>query len=137
MEEPTVDTWVPAAMRGEPEALDALIRHFRPAVYLYCRAHMPDDHTADDVTQEVMMAVVRALPRHRIGEHAITAYVFGIATKQVAMAHRTAYRRREVLTSDPPDHVAIDNNPDRIAERRETQLELRTLLGALTRQQRE
>ena len=58
-----------AAVRGEPAAIDTLIRHFRPVVYRYCRTKLPDPQTAEDVTQEVMFAMVQALPTHRPDEH--------------------------------------------------------------------
>ena len=126
-----------AAVRGEPAAIDTLIRHFRPVVYRYCRTKLPDPQTAEDVTQEVMLAMVQALPTHRIDEHSIAAFVFGIAANKVAMTHRSAYRRREDLFDSPIEHPDQSPGPPDVAERRDTVARLLRLLDDLPPQSRE
>ncbi len=119
------------AMAGDPAALDSLIRHFRPAVYRYCRARLPDPGTADDVTQEVMLAMIQALPTHQSETHSIEAFVFGIANNKVAMTHRSAYRRREDLFDAPTDRPDPTPGPEELTEGRDTLDRLVRLLDDL------
>ena len=120
-----------AAKAGDRAALDSLIRHFRPAVYRYCRTRLPDPQTAEDVTQEVMLAMVQALPTHQSDSHSVEAFVFGIANNKVAMAHRSAYRRREDLVDSPADRPDPTPGPDDQAEAQDTLARLVRLLDDL------
>jgi RNA polymerase sigma-70 factor (ECF subfamily) len=131
MSDATAEEWLPEARHGKPAALDALVRHFRPAVYRYCRTRLADRETAEDVTQEVMIAMIDAIQQRRATGHSLRAYVFGIATNKIAMAHRTAYRRREILTDEPPERQAGTPGPAQLAEDRETVGEINALLGEL------
>lgn len=116
MSDPTVSDLLSGARRGDPAALEALIRSFRPAIYRYCRSRLPDHEAAEDVTQEVTMAMVEALPRHRSDEHSVGAFVFGIASNKVAMWHRATYRRPEVATDTTPESVDPTPGPAEVAE---------------------
>jgi len=122
---------------GTPGDLDEIVRRFRPSVYRYCRAHLPDRETAEDVTQEVMMAVVRGLPALRGGDSRLRAYVFGIATRQVALSYRSAYRRRETPFDEVPDGAEPAAGPEALAELGETRSELVELLARLSDLQRQ
>lgn len=137
MNEPIEGRWLPGAARGEPDAVEALVRHLLPAVYRYTRARLPDRSTAEDVTQEVGLALVRALRRRQVTTENVRAYVFGIATNRVAMYYRTAGRRRELLTDDVPDHEARTPGPEQVATSRETQEQMATILAGLTPAQRD
>ena len=131
MSDARAEEWLPEAWHGEPAALDALVRRMRPAVYRYCRTRLPDRETAEDVTQEVMIAMIDALQRRRATGHSLRAYVFGIATNKIAMAHRTAYRRPEILTDEPPERPTLTAGPDELAEGSETLGEINALLREL------
>jgi RNA polymerase sigma-70 factor, ECF subfamily len=116
MSDPTVTRWLPGARNGEPDALNEVIRAFRPAIYRYCRSRLPDHETADDVTQEVTMAMIEALPRHRADDHTVGAFVFGIAANKVAMWHRASYRRPETPIAETPERLDLAAGPAEIAE---------------------
>ena len=119
MSDPSVNRWLPGASSGDADALNEVIRHYRPAIYRYCRARLPHHEAAEDVTQEVTIAMVEALPRHRAAEHELGAFVFGIASNKVAMWHRSSYRRPEApierrkkkpkFAIDTPMNPAITN----------------------------
>src|SRR5215469_12024580 len=57
------------AVHGQPAAIESLLEHIRPMVVRYCRARLGritgHYHVADDVAQEVCIAVLSALPRYR------------------------------------------------------------------------
>ena len=94
------------ATRGQPAAIEALLEHIRPMVVRYCRARLGQIsghyHVADDVAQEVCIAVVSALPRYRDMGRPFASFVFGIASHKVADAMRNA-ARLAIPTEDLPD----------------------------------
>src|SRR5260370_15400016 len=94
------------AVRGHPAAIESLLKHIRPMVVRYCRARLGritgHYHVADDVAQEVCIAVLSALPRYRDMGRPFASFVFGIASHKVADAVRSA-SRLAVPTEDLPD----------------------------------
>jgi len=94
------------AARGEPDAIEALLEQIRPMVVRYCRARLGQItghyHIADDVAQEVLIAVLSALPRYRDMGRPFASFVFGIASHKVADAMRNA-ARLAIPTEDLPD----------------------------------
>ena len=94
------------ATRGQPAAIEALLEQIRPMVVRYCRARLGQIsghyHVADDVAQEVCIAVVSALPRYRDMGRPFASFVFGIASHKVADAMRNA-ARLAIPTEDLPD----------------------------------
>ncbi|MGH4025455.1 MAG: sigma factor, partial [Pseudonocardiaceae bacterium] len=77
------DGLVGAAVRGDPAAVQDLLRWITPLVVRYCRARVGrGDRTfasADDVAQEVCLAVLTALPSYRDQGRPFLAFVYGIA----------------------------------------------------------
>jgi RNA polymerase sigma-70 factor, ECF subfamily len=94
------------AIGGHPVAIDALIRQIRPMVLRYCRARLGHIsghyHVADDVAQEVCLAILSALPRYQDLGRPFASFVFGIAAHKVADAKRSA-ARTAVPVEDLPD----------------------------------
>ena len=94
------------AVRGHPGAIDALLERTRPMVVRYCRARLGritgHYYVADDVAQEVCLAVLAALPRYRDMGRPFASFVFGIASHKVADAARNA-SRLAVPFEDLPD----------------------------------
>ena len=94
------------AARGQPAAVEALLEQIRPMVVRYCRARLGHYHIADDVAQEVCIAVLSALPRYRDMGRPFASFVFGIASHKVADAMRNAARLAiptEALPDGPDD----------------------------------
>ena len=81
-------------------------------VHRYCRARLgrlpAGQHAADDVAQEVCIAVLSALPRYEDRGRPFEAFVFGIAAHKVADAQRQAMRA-PVPTDQLPD--TVDDRP--------------------------
>ena len=100
------------AASGQPAAIEALLEQIRPMVVRYCRARLGQIsghyHIADDVAQEVCIAVLSALPRYRDIGRPFASFVFGIASHKVADAMRNA-ARLAIPTEDLPD--GPDNRP--------------------------
>jgi RNA polymerase sigma-70 factor (ECF subfamily) len=99
------------AVGGDPDATAALLGDLRPGIVRYCRAHLGrvggGYTTADDLAQEVCLAVLRALPRFRDEGRPFTALVYRIAAHKVTDAQRAAVRH---LAVDPVEHLV--NQPD-------------------------
>jgi len=95
---------VDRAVRGDPDATAALLTLVRPGVVRYCRAHLGRVGgrytTADDVSQEVCLAVLRSLPRYRDQGRPSAAFVYGIAAHKIADAQRAAVRHLAVTPVD-------------------------------------
>src|SRR2546423_4441208 len=95
---------VDRAVRGDPDATAALLTLVRPGVVRYCRAHLGRVGgrytTADDVSQEVCLAVLRSLPRYRDQGRQFAAFVYGIAAHKIADAQRAAVRHLAVTPVD-------------------------------------
>jgi RNA polymerase sigma-70 factor, ECF subfamily len=94
------------AVRGQPAAIDTLLRQIRPMVVRYCRSRLGHIsghyYAADDVAQEVCIAVLSALPRYQDMGRPFASFVFGIASHKVADAMRSA-ARLAIPTEDLPD----------------------------------
>jgi RNA polymerase sigma-70 factor, ECF subfamily len=128
------------AIRGQPAAIDGLLRQIRPMVVRYCRARMVHIsghyHAADDVAQEVCLAVISALPRYRDLGRPFSSFVFGIASHKVADAVRSA-ARTAIPTEDLPDAPDDKPGPEETAVAGIEAERARALLARLPTHQRE
>jgi RNA polymerase sigma-70 factor (ECF subfamily) len=106
------------AVSGRPEAIESLLEQVRPMVVRYCRARLRriagHHHVADDVAQEVCIAVLAALPRYRDMGRPFASFVYGIASHKVADAVRSA-TRSAVPTEDLPDGPDDGPGPEDMA----------------------
>ncbi len=128
------------AVRGQPAAIESLLREIRPMVVRYCRARLGQVsghyQVADDVAQEVCIAVLTALPRYKDMGRPFASFVFGIAAHKLADARRTA-ARLAIPTEDLPDGPDDGPGPeDRVVADLEAQ-RTRALLARLPAHQRE
>src|ERR687896_500669 len=114
------DELVARAMTGDHQAVGTLITLIRPMVVRYCRARLGrvdrSSVSADDVAQEVCLAVLTALPGYRIQGRPFLAFVYGIASHKVIDAHRAATRNRSEPVADVPDAVEAADGPEKQRE---------------------
>ena len=93
------------------------MEHIRPMIVRYCRARLGRAaghyHIADDVAQEVCIAVLSALPRYQDMGRPFASFVFGIASHKMADAVRSA-ARLAVPTEDLPDGPDEQPGPEEI-----------------------
>jgi len=122
------------AARGQPAAIESLLEHIRPMIVRYCRARLGrvagHYHVADDVAQEVCIAVLSALPRYRDMGRPFASFVFGIAAHKVADAMRSA-ARLAVPTEDLPDGPDEQPGPEETVVAYLEAERARALLGRL------
>ncbi|MET9269787.1 sigma-70 family RNA polymerase sigma factor [Kribbella sp. NPDC003557] len=122
--------WVAVVVRaqvGEREAVAELVRGWHEAVWGYVRHMLGRDDLADDVSQEVWLAVVRGLPRLKEPER-FAAWLFTIARRSVVNHLRQRY-------ADQP-RVDVDEEPDP-ADQVVDRVDVRRLLGGVPVMERE
>lgn len=85
---------------GEREAFAELVRAWHVPVWTYVR-RMLDAERADDVTQEVWLAVFRGLPRLKEPAR-FTPWLFTIARRAVTDRLREEYGRAETPSEEEP-----------------------------------
>ncbi|MFI6101562.1 sigma-70 family RNA polymerase sigma factor [Lentzea sp. NPDC051213] len=135
------DETLTGALAGERQAIARLLASIRPSIVRYCRARVGHGErsyaSADDVAQEVCLAVLRALPSYRDQGRPFLAFVYGIAAHKVADAHRMAQRNRAEPVSELPESVDVSAGPEQRAMQVELSQEMATLLRVLPEKQRE
>ena len=128
------------AVDGDRGAVEALIEQVRPMIVRYCRTRLGrvsgQYHIADDVAQEVCIAVLHALPRYRKEGRPFASFVYGIASHKVADAMRLALRAA-VPTEDLPDGPDEHPGPEETVVRNHEAQRARALLSRLPDNQRE
>ncbi len=112
-----LDPLVTAAVNGDRESTGRLLRVLTPLVQQYCRTRVGRQErtfgSADDVAQEVCLAVLKALPSYRDQGRPFLAFVYGIAARKVADALRSSARNRLDPTAEAPDTAAVGGDPRR------------------------
>jgi RNA polymerase sigma-70 factor (ECF subfamily) len=131
-----------SAVRNEPEAVAELLSRIRPMVLRYCRARLGRTGggaytTADDVAQEVCIAVLNALPRYRDVGRPFSAFVFGIAAHKVTDAHRGASRDLSHPVEVLPEIEDAERGPESHALAADTARQVYGLLETLPPTHRE
>ncbi len=140
-EEPSLEDEVHRAVAGDRLAIAWLLASVRPLVVRYCRARVGRQErsfaSADDVAQEVCLAVLTALPTYKDHGRPFLAFVYGIAAHKVADAHRAALRNRAEPVPDVPDAPTDEDGPEQTALRAELSRHMASLLKILPDKQQE
>ncbi|MDN5929645.1 MAG: RNA polymerase sigma factor ShbA [Pseudonocardia sp.] len=135
------ESLVAAAVAGDGRARDRLLAEIHPFVLRYCRGRLGRQESvtgsADDVAQEVCLAVVSALPTYRVKGLSFRAFVYGIAAHKVTDAFRAIGRNRTEPVPELPDTPTPGDGPENRLLSCELNQQLAELLGILTPRQRE
>ncbi|MGH3777030.1 MAG: sigma-70 family RNA polymerase sigma factor [Pseudonocardiaceae bacterium] len=136
-----LDVLVGSAAVGDRGAIEGVFRWIRPLVLRYCRARVGSQEktfaSADDVAQEVCLAVLTALPSYRDQGRPFLAFVYGIAAHKVADAHRSAARNRAEPIPEVPDSPELGDAPEQRTMQGELAGRMYRLLDMLPEKQRE
>lgn len=132
---------VAAAVKGDRTAAARVLELVRPGVVRYCRSRVGGAERAnlsvDDVTQEVLIAVLSALPGYRDQGRPFMAFVYGIAAHKVADAHRGAARNKSDPVEYLPEVLSTDTGPEDYLLDGEVTRAMTQLLATLPEKQRE
>jgi RNA polymerase sigma-70 factor, ECF subfamily len=141
VERSLIDSLVEAAVAGDVAARDRLLAELYPLVLRYCRGRMRYRDlaiaSADDVAQEVCLAVVAALPSYAITGRSFRAFVYGIAAHKVTDAFRAIGRDRTDPVAELSDGSVLQDGPEQRLLTEELREQLGRLLQLLTPRQRE
>ena len=129
------------ARGGDPVAVEKLLARLRPGLVRYCRARLGrvdgSYGSADDVAQEVCIAVVKALPRYVDTGAPFVAFAHGIANHKVTDAQRARFRDRSDATADLPERPDPTAGPEDVVLAAERARTARALLDRLPPPHRE
>jgi RNA polymerase sigma-70 factor (ECF subfamily) len=136
-----LEQYVAAAVAGDTRARDELLSEIRPLVLRYCRGRLGRQETvigsAEDVAQDVCLAVVNALPTYTVKGLSFRAFVYGIAAHKVTDAFRAIGRNRSEPVAEVPDMAISHDGPEHRILAVELNHRLGGLLNTLTERQRE
>ena len=85
------------AAQAHPSAFDPLYQRYLARVYNYVRARLEADEDAADLTQQIFLQALNALPTYQPRGAPFVAWLFQIAHHAVIDAHR---RRKSVVSWD-------------------------------------
>jgi RNA polymerase sigma-70 factor (ECF subfamily) len=136
-----IDALVAGAVGGDGRARDELLARIHPLVLKYCRARLGRQESlmgsADDVAQDICVAVVGALPTYQLKGLSFRAFVYGIAAHKVTDAFRAIGRNRAEPVAELPDGPVTTDGPEHRLLAAERSARLGALLAHLTPRQRE
>lgn len=125
---------VPQAASGDARAVQEIMRIIYPPVLRYARARISGGRTptAEDVAQEICLAVSTSLASYRDYGKPFMAFVYGIAFNKVADAHRALGRDRLTPTEEVPDSADEHFTPEESAIVTDQSNAVRRLLDTLS-----
>ncbi len=109
---------VTAILSGSGEHFDLLYTAYFPRVYRFALKRLRDHGEAEDVTQEVFMTVMNALPSFQ-GNSSLLVWIFGITRNTVNRRFRRHRPRMESIDgTDAVDVSASESPADEAADAR-------------------
>ncbi|CCH23796.1 sigma-70 family RNA polymerase sigma factor [Corynebacterium glutamicum] len=119
---------VPQATAGDRRALQRIMEIIHPIVLRYARARIGGGRqpTAEDVAQEICLAVATSIRNFVDQGRPFMAFVYGIASNKVADAHRAMSRDKSTPiekvpetspdTFTPEDFALVSDGSNRVRE---------------------
>lgn len=130
------------ARASDADAWRALYERYLPLVWRRAQALVGDSHAAEDVTSEVMLALLRNLARLEGEAECIAAWLATVVRRQAADHHRRAYRARTKLANLAAESTAAERTasesqaPAAPLEAEETRREVLRVLDGMPERQR-
>jgi len=125
------------AARADPCAFGPLYERYRDRVYAYVHTRLASAEDAADLTQQVFMRALEALPQYQPRRGPFAAWLFGIARHMVT---DTLRRRHGVVTLDflpAALQPRMEDDMEATLQRRDALEHLRTFFAALQPDKRE
>jgi RNA polymerase sigma-70 factor (ECF subfamily) len=112
------------ALAGDAPSLETLAGVVRVRVYSYLRRVTLDEHKADDLTQDTLVAVLKSMGGFKQIDR-FWPWVFTIATNSVRQLYRSQAVRRAIQMSSLDDaHVQLESRTDEEGSRDSSRREL-------------
>ena len=116
------------AAKRDPAAFATLYQRYFARVYRYLRIRLRSEEDAADLTQQVFLKALDALPRYQSRRAPFAAWLFTIARRTLA----DRFRRRPVtLPLEAAGDLLADHEMEAAVLRRESIEQLTALLGSL------
>jgi RNA polymerase sigma-70 factor (ECF subfamily) len=122
------------ARRLDQDALAEIHDTYYPSIYRYVAYRVGDPHTAEDLTSEVFVRLLKALRDRHAPQNSLQGWLYGVASNVV-----NDYRRRHYRAAATPldDSLASQNGlPAEIVEASLTREALLAAMNELTEEQR-
>jgi RNA polymerase sigma-70 factor (ECF subfamily) len=103
----TDSTILDAARRGDPDALDTLLRQYQPRIYRFGMRMCGDEEDAKDVLQETLFAAARSLHGFR-GSSSLSTWLYSIA-------RGFCIKKRRRSKFEPEEEVSLDSESPALA----------------------
>ena len=132
--EPSDPELVERARGGEREAFGFLYRRHQAYVYRFARAMTGSAALAEDIVQEVFLALMRDLDRYDASRAGLRTYLFGIARNLARYKTRSL---RRLISLDQVEEAVGREDPAAALSSNEETRHLRRCLGALPARYRE
>jgi RNA polymerase sigma-70 factor, ECF subfamily len=136
--EPNDAELVRRALAGERDAFEAIYRQHQAIVYRFARSMTGSSAMAEDVTQEVFVALMRDLARYEPQRAVLSTYLYGVA-RNVTRARLRRERRFVTLDelSENGSGPAVPDDPSTILARSQDLIRLRKAIVDLPSRYRE
>ncbi len=117
------------AQKGEAEAVSLLYEAHQPAIFRYVWIRLRERQAAEDLTGEVFLRMLEALPRYRSSTTPFRAWLYRIARNLVIdWSRRTGQVRLAAPEEAPADSDPADDPEHKV----EARLSVEALQAALT-----
>jgi RNA polymerase sigma-70 factor, ECF subfamily len=118
------------AAAGDAEEFLALYRQHSPPIYRFARLMSGSEQVAQDVTQEVFVAVIEDLARFDPSRGSLRSYLYGLA-RNLVLRQRRAESRLVGLQdrASPCEPVASDNPLTELTRREAVEMTRRAVLS--------
>jgi RNA polymerase sigma-70 factor, ECF subfamily len=134
--EPTDYELLRRAADGERQAFELVYQRYQQVVYRFARAMTGRPDAAEDVTQEVFIALIKELPRYDPARAGFTTYLYGIARNLSRDRWRRARKRLALEATGLARHSTSDD-PFELIERAQTATQVHRALRGLPLRYRE
>lgn len=122
------------AAKHDPSAFATLYQRYFARVYRYLRIRLQSEEDAADLTQQVFLKALDALPRYQTRSTPVGAWLFTIARN----ARIDRFRRQQAtLPLEAASDVLAEHETETIVLRRETYEQLSALLSTLNAEARD
>jgi RNA polymerase sigma-70 factor, ECF subfamily len=93
------------AAQLDPTAFDSIYRRYLPRVYRYVKGQVPNEEDAADLTQQIFLQALDALPSYQAKGIPFAAWLFRIARNVVIDSYRKRKRKNIVALDALPETV--------------------------------
>jgi RNA polymerase sigma-70 factor (ECF subfamily) len=125
------------AAKVNPAAFDTLYQRYMPQVYRYLRARTHSEDDAADLTQQVFLQALNALPNYQERGLPFAAWLFRIAHNTVVNSYRRNHPNLDWDALPEAMHPAATQDPETTALQHESLSQLQQLLTQLSHDKRE